>query len=91
MTRVRIYTRPNDRESEKALLFLDEKGIPFEEIDIATDPARWAELIEATGGADTPQIFLDGERIGGLDDLLEEDRQGRLAATMASGVDQPAR
>jgi glutaredoxin 3 len=91
MTRVRIYTKLNCSSSDKALFFLDEKGIPFEEVDITDDPQRRAEMVEASNGNDTtPQIFIDGEHIGGYEDLVEEDRQGRLAATLASGLEQPA-
>jgi glutaredoxin 3 len=90
MTRVRIYTKQSCRFSEQALIFLDEKGIPYEEVDITDDPQRQAEMMAASGGADsTPQIFIDGEHIGGFEDLVEEDRMGHLAATLASGLEQP--
>jgi len=90
MTRVRIYTKQSCRFSEQALFFLDEKGIPYEEVDITDDPQRQAEMMAASGGADsTPQIFIDGEHIGGFEDLVEEDRMGHLAATLASGLEQP--
>lgn len=90
MTRVRIYTKQKDHFSDEALFFLEEKGIPYEEVDVTDDPQRQAEMVAASGGADsTPQIFIDGEHIGGYDDLVEEDRLGHLAATLASGLDQP--
>ena len=48
-------------------------------------------MVEAAGGADaTPQIFIDGQHIGGLTELVDEDNHGRLAMTLASGLDQPA-
>jgi glutaredoxin 3 len=91
MTRLRIYTKQHCSFSDQALFFLDEKGIPYEEVDITDDPQRRAEMVEASGGDDaTPQIFIDGEHIGGYDDLVMEDRLGHLAATLASGLEQPA-
>ena len=91
MTRVRIYTKQRCRFSDEALFFLDEKGIPYEEVDITDDPQRRAEMIEAANGDDTtPQIFIDGEHVGGYDELVDEDRHGHLAAIMASGLEQPA-
>lgn len=91
MARVRIYTKYRCHFSEQALFFLEEKGIPYDEVDITEDPERRAEMVDAAGGDDTtPQIFIDGEHIGGYDDLVDEDRQGHLAAILASGLDQPA-
>jgi glutaredoxin 3 len=91
MTRVRIYTKQGCHYSNDALFFLDEKGIPYEEVDITDDPQRRAEMIEAANGADTtPQIFIDGQHVGGYEELVDEDRQGHLAAIMASGLEQPA-
>jgi glutaredoxin 3 len=87
MSRVRIYTKQHCPFSAKARELLEELGVPYDEIDITEDPDMRAEMIDASGGASTtPQIFIDGEHIGGLDDLIEENRQGRLAATLASGL-----
>ena len=90
MSRVTMYTKEKCPFSAQARMFLDEKGVPFEELDVTDDPALQAEMIEAAGGQDTtPQIFIDGQHIGGFDELVDEDRQGHLAATLASGLDRP--
>ena len=91
MSRVRMFTREGCRFSEKARMFLEEKGVPYDEIDITADPEQEAAMVEASGGASTtPQIFIDGEHIGGFEDLEEEDRRGRLAAMLADGLSEPA-
>ena len=91
MTRVRIYTKKNCHFSEQALFFLEEKGIPYEEVDITGDPSLLAEMTEAAGGDDTtPQIFIDGDHIGGYQDLVEEDHLGHLAAMLAGDLVTPA-
>ena len=90
MSRVRMFTREGCHFSEKARLFLEEKGIPYDEIDITDDPEQEATMVEASGGArTTPQIFIDEEQIGGFEDLEEEDRSGRLAAMLADRLDDP--
>ena len=90
MSRVRIYTKQRCPFSQQALFFLDEKGIPFDEVEITGRPDLKAEMVEAAGGADTtPQIFIDGRHLGGYEELVEEDRLGRLAATLASGLERP--
>jgi glutaredoxin 3 len=91
MSRVRIFTRKGDKYSEKALTFLDEMGIPYDEIDITEDVAAEEAMAEAASGAHgTPQIFIDGDHIGGIDELIEEDNQGRLAMRLASGIEAPS-
>lgn len=63
----------------RAKALLKEKGVDFEEIDVMFDPAKRAEMTERSGGGRTvPQIFIDGEPIGGFDELDDLDRQGRL-------------
>jgi glutaredoxin 3 len=90
MSRVRIYTQRRDHLSEEALFFLDEKGIPYDEVDVTDDPELWDEMFDASGGEETtPQIFIDGQHIGSYDELVDEDRQGHLAAILATGLEQP--
>ena len=51
----------------------------YVEIDIDEEPDRRAEMIQRAGGRRTvPQIFIDGEHIGGCDDLVALDRAGKL-------------
>lgn len=91
MRRVRMYTKQGCLFSERARLFLEEKGIPYDEIDITDDPEARAEMVEASAGQDTtPQLFVDGEHLGGLDDLEDEDRQGRLAGLILLPTEQGA-
>ncbi len=88
MSRIRMYTKQDCPFSEEARFFLEEKGVPYDEVDISEREDLKREMMEATGGeTTTPQIFLDGEHIGGFDDLVEEDRLGHLAATLASGLE----
>jgi glutaredoxin 3 len=90
MSRVLMYTKEKCPFSAQARLFLDEKGVPFDEVDITDDPELKAAMMEASSGDDTtPQNFIDGQHIAGYDELVDEDRQGHLAATLASGLDRP--
>jgi len=42
-------------------------------------PGRRDEMIRRAGGRTTvPQIFIDGEPIGGCDDMVALDRAGKL-------------
>lgn len=59
---------------------LKSKGLEYSEIRIDTDFAKRDEMLERSGGRRTvPQIFINGELVGGHDDLVAADRSGRLA------------
>ncbi len=58
---------------------IKKKGVPVTKINISGRAARWREMEERSGGrSSTPQIFIDGEHIGGADDLMRLDRAGAL-------------
>jgi glutaredoxin 3 len=47
-------------------------------VNLAKDPVGRRRLAEFTGQMTFPQIVIGGEPIGGFQDLLEADREGRL-------------
>ena len=59
--------------------FLDEKGIEYEEINIESEGMSRENLEKLTGGRTVPQIVIDGNTIGGYDDLLSLDFEGKLS------------
>ncbi len=59
-------------------MLLGQREIAYEEINLARDPDGRAELSELTGMITFPQIVIDGETLGGFDELLAADRAGRL-------------
>jgi glutaredoxin 3 len=64
-------------------MLLRRKGVVFVDIDIDQEPSRRAEMIRRAGGrTSVPQIFVDGEHIGGSDDLAALDRVGKLDAKL---------
>ncbi len=61
------------------------KGLEYSEIRIDTDPAKRDEMLTRSGGRRTvPQIFINGELVGGHDDLVAADRSGRLAQLLGT-------
>ena len=48
------------------------------EVNLAKDPVGRRELAEFTGRMTFPQIVIDGEPLGGFQELLEADEAGRL-------------
>ena len=79
MAEVEMYMTMFCPYCSRARALLQQKGVGFVEIDIAEKPERRAEMIKRAGGRRTvPQIFINGEHIGGCDDLVALDRAGRL-------------
>ena len=57
----------------------EKKGVSFDEIDIASEPARRAEMETRSGGRRTvPQIFIGDRHVGGYDELAALERAGEL-------------
>jgi glutaredoxin 3 len=78
-TRITVYTTEPCGYCRTAKALLDRRGIPYEEINLAKDASGRAELVALTGMMTFPQVILDGEPIGGFQELAAADRDGRLA------------
>ncbi len=79
MKPVEIYTSPLCGYCHAAKRLLAGKGVSFTEIDVLSDPARKAEMIQRAGGRRTvPQIFIGATHVGGSDDLHALERAGKL-------------
>ena len=66
-----IYTTQTCPWCQRAKVALDKHGIAYREIDVTTDRALQIEMIKRSERQSVPQIFLDGEHIGGFDDLVK--------------------
>jgi glutaredoxin 3 len=62
----------------KSLLM--KRGVAFEEVNLGPHPELQAELAAVTGRDSFPQIIVDGEPLGGLNELRAADGSGALAA-----------
>jgi glutaredoxin 3 len=79
MARVQVYTTRSCPYCVRAKRLLDERGIPFDEIDVGNDADLRADLIRRTGRRTVPQIFIDGKGIGGFEELYALDASAELA------------
>ena len=84
MSHVVVYSKEACGPCARAKALLSRKGVPFQEVDVTSDPVREREMIERAGGRRTvPQIFIGGVHVGGFDELETLDAQGRLDALLA--------
>ena len=79
MAMIEIYTTPLCPYCLRAKRLLNQKGVPFVEIDLWQQPGQREEMMRRAQGRRTvPQIFIDGRGIGGSDDLHALEAAGRL-------------
>jgi glutaredoxin 3 len=83
-TEVTVYTTRVCSYCIAAKRLLTARGVAYQEIDVSSDDAKRAWLVEATGRRTVPQIFIAGESIGGYDELAALDKSGELAKKLAA-------
>jgi len=85
MAKVEIYTSMACPYCTRALHLLNVKQADVEQIDVTLSSAlRDTMRRRANGRTSVPQIFINGDHIGGCDDLMSLDRAGHLDALLAS-------
>ena len=62
---------------------LESRGAKLVEYNAFADPAHRKDMLQrANGGRTYPQIFINGEHVGGSDDVHALDRAGKLDALL---------
>ena len=84
MAHVVIYTTGYCPYCSRAKAFLLEKNVQFEEIDVTDDPPKRAEMERLSQRWTVPQIFIDGQPIGGYDDMRQLEMTGQLDPLLAA-------
>jgi glutaredoxin len=67
-----IYTAPWCGWCRKALAYLDEKGVPYENRDIESNPDNKAELLRRSGRTSIPFLVIGEETVRGFDEARIE-------------------
>jgi glutaredoxin 3 len=76
---VEIYTWRACPFCIRAKGLLDRKGVAYTEYAIDGDGAARAAMAAKSGGrTSVPQIFIDGQHVGGCDDIHALERSGQL-------------
>lgn len=79
-SRVVLFSTESCTFCTHARSLLAKRGVPFEEVNLGQHPELQEELAEVTGLTSFPQIVVDGEPLGGYNELRAADRSGALAA-----------
>ena len=77
--KIEIYTTLFCPFCIRAKQLLDSKGVMYYETDVTTRLSLRKAMTKRAGGrTSVPQIFIDGQHIGGCNDLLALERSGQL-------------
>ena len=77
-TGVTVYTTEPCGFCRQAKALLEARGVDYNEVNLAKDPAGRADLVALTGQMTFPQIVVGERSIGGFRELVEADRAGQL-------------
>ena len=83
MAKIEIYTTPFCGYCARAKSLLDRKGAAYEEMDVMMDDKKRSEMRERARRTTVPQIFINGQHIGGSDELAALEQAGKLDPLLA--------
>jgi glutaredoxin 3 len=84
---IEIYTKSFCPYCWRAKSLLESKGVEFKEISVDWGGADKQTMVQRAGGRTTvPQIFIGDRHVGGCDDLLALEREGRLDPLIAESA-----
>jgi glutaredoxin 3 len=66
-------------------MLLETKGVAFTEVSVDFGGAEKVTMVQRAGGRTTvPQIFIGETHVGGCDDLIALEREGKLDVLIAT-------
>lgn len=84
MAKVTMYSTQWCPFCQRAEQLLQRKGVTeLTKIEIDREPTERETMIARTGRRSVPQVFIGNTHVGGYDDLLALDRDGRLDTLLA--------
>ena len=85
MKKVTIYSTKICPYCVRAKNFFDKKEIPYDVILVDENPSEMEKMMAKSKRQTVPQIFIGDEQdyhVGGFDDLVEHDMEGKLEALL---------
>ena len=84
MAKVLMYTTGVCPYCIRAEQLLNRKGVTeIEKIRVDLQPELRVAMMEKTGRRTVPQIYIDDYHVGGYDDMVELDQDGKLVPLLA--------
>lgn len=67
--RITFFSKPGCPHCARARTMLDDAEFRFEEIELGNHGVSYSSLQAVTGHGTTPQVYIDGDLVGGADEL----------------------
>jgi glutaredoxin 3 len=84
MSGITIYSSMLCGFCHRAKQLLNQKNLPFDEIDVGERPGAYQEMLKISNGSSSvPQIFIGNTHVGGCDDLFRMNSNGELDGLLA--------
>jgi glutaredoxin 3 len=85
LAKVEIYTKMFCGFCMRAKRLLEMKKVDYEEYPVDVGGPKRAEMVDRAGGRMTvPQIFINGRHVGGCDELMALEYEGKLDELLAA-------
>jgi len=84
MSDVTVYTTEPCSFCAKVKGLLKSRGVEFDEVNLSKDPAGRVELAQRTGMMTFPQVIVDGQLLGGFNEVQAAVQNGRLDELLAA-------
>lgn len=78
MAEIKIYGSEHCSYCTAARMLLKRKGVDYADVLISGASESREEMERLSGRRTVPQIFIDGQSIGGFDELHELEQSGEL-------------
>ncbi len=65
---------------------LNQKQVDFDEINVLANPTKRSQMEKRSQRRTVPQIFINGDHIGGFDDLYALEQKGQLDSLITSSA-----
>ena len=75
---IKMYSTETCSFCTAARMLLTKKGLQYDEVLVSKDAGAREEMVQLSGRRTVPQIFIDGQSIGGFDELYELEKSGKL-------------
>lgn len=84
MIEITVYSKENCPYCVRAKQLLNTLAVDFTEVKVDLEPERLTEMLQRSGRRTVPQIFINGQSIGGFDDLYMLYQTGKLQSLLES-------
>lgn len=78
MPEIVMYATATCPYCQRARRLLQRKGVNYTEIRVDQEPHLWNEMQTRSKRSTVPQIFIDDYHVGGYDDTVALDIEGKL-------------